>query len=59
MAAKVGKSGGGGAAASGFDPRAGVALYKPKSYEVLVSDAATSLLYALEDGKTRLEIDFP
>lgn len=41
------------------DPKAGVAVYKPKSYEVLVSDAARSLVYALEDGKTRLEIDFP
>ncbi|XP_072977949.1 protein LPA3 [Typha angustifolia] len=45
--------------ASGVDPKAGVAVYKPKSYEVLVSDAARSLVYALESGKTRLEIDFP
>ncbi|XP_062089992.1 protein LPA3 [Humulus lupulus] len=43
----------------GVDPKAGVALYKPKSYDVLVTDAAKSLAYALEDGKTRLEIDFP
>ncbi|KAJ4718640.1 Protein LOW PSII ACCUMULATION 3 chloroplastic [Melia azedarach] len=43
----------------GFDPNAGVALYKPKSYEVLVTDAANSLAYALEGGKTRVEIDFP
>ncbi|XP_028781328.1 protein LOW PSII ACCUMULATION 3, chloroplastic [Neltuma alba] len=43
----------------GFDPKAGVAVYKPKSYEVLVTDAANSLAYALEDGKSRLEIDFP
>lgn len=43
----------------GVNPKAGVALYKPKSYEVLVTDAANSLAYALEDGKTRLEIDFP
>lgn len=41
------------------DPRAGVSVYKPKSYEVLISDAAKSLVYALEDGKTRVEIDFP
>ncbi|XP_078441792.1 low PSII Accumulation 3 [Wolffia australiana] len=41
------------------DPKSGVPLYKPKSYEVLVSDAAKSLVYALDDGKTRLEIDFP
>ena len=44
---------------SDTDPKAGVPLYKPKSYEVLVSDAARSLVYALDDGKTRLEIDFP
>ncbi|CAK9310352.1 unnamed protein product [Citrullus colocynthis] len=41
------------------DPKAGVPIYKPKTYEVLVSDAANSLAYALEDGKIRLEIDFP
>ncbi|KAJ8629308.1 hypothetical protein MRB53_022631 [Persea americana] len=41
------------------DPKSGVAVYKPKSYQVLVTDAANSLAYALEDGKTRLEIDFP
>ncbi|WJX48656.1 Protein lpa3 [Trifolium repens] len=44
---------------SGFDPKSGVAVYKPKSYEVLVTDAANSLSYALQDGKSRLEIDFP
>ncbi|KAJ0794981.1 putative protein LOW PSII ACCUMULATION 3 [Helianthus annuus] len=37
----------------------GVSVYKPKSYEVLVADAANSLACALDDGKTRLEIDFP
>ncbi|WJZ95391.1 hypothetical protein VitviT2T_014165 [Vitis vinifera] len=42
-----------------FDPKVGVSVYKPKSYEVLVTDAANSLAYALDDGKTRLEIDFP
>ncbi|XP_058226612.1 protein LPA3 [Rhododendron vialii] len=41
------------------DPKSGVPIYKPKSYEVLVTDAAISLAYALDDGKTRLEIDFP
>ncbi|XP_062224315.1 protein LPA3 [Phragmites australis] len=39
--------------------RAGVSVYKPRSYEVLVSDAARSLACALDDGKTRLEIEFP
>ncbi|XP_008228800.1 PREDICTED: protein LOW PSII ACCUMULATION 3, chloroplastic [Prunus mume] len=48
-----------GSSASSLDPRSGVSVYKPKSYEVLVADAAKSLAYALEDGKTRLEIDFP
>ncbi|XP_010270502.1 PREDICTED: protein LOW PSII ACCUMULATION 3, chloroplastic isoform X2 [Nelumbo nucifera] len=42
-----------------FDPKAGVSVYKPKSYEALVTDAANSLVYALENGKNRLEIDFP
>ncbi|KAL3613615.1 Protein lpa3 [Castilleja foliolosa] len=41
------------------DPKLGVAVYKPRSYEVLVSDAAISLFYALQDGKNRLEIEFP
>ncbi|KAE8688219.1 Protein LOW PSII ACCUMULATION 3 [Hibiscus syriacus] len=42
-----------------FDPKKGVALYKPKSYDVLVTDAANSLAYAIQDGQTRIEIDFP
>ncbi|XP_058004054.1 protein LPA3 isoform X2 [Hevea brasiliensis] len=46
-------------ATSSFDPKSGVAVYKPKSYEVLVTDAANSLAFALQEGKTRLEIDFP
>ncbi|CAM8986244.1 unnamed protein product [Rhodiola kirilowii] len=44
---------------SDTNPRSGVAVYKPKSYQVLVTDAANSLLAALDDGKMRLEIDFP
>ncbi|KAH7564643.1 hypothetical protein ACOSP7_021694 [Xanthoceras sorbifolium] len=44
---------------SSLDPKAGVSVYKPKSYEVLVTDAANSLSFALQDGITRLEIDFP
>lgn len=47
------------ASTESFDPKKGVALYKPKSYDVLVTDAANSLAYAIQDGKTRLEIDFP
>ncbi|RAL42600.1 hypothetical protein DM860_017145 [Cuscuta australis] len=41
------------------DPKLGVAIYKPRSYDVLVSDAADSLSYALSDGKTRVEVEFP
>ncbi|KAF7850492.1 hypothetical protein BT93_L5443 [Corymbia citriodora subsp. variegata] len=44
---------------SSSDRKRGVALYKPKSYDVLAADAANSLAFALEDGMTRLEIDFP
>ncbi|KAH9667484.1 protein LOW PSII ACCUMULATION 3 [Citrus sinensis] len=46
-------------ASSSLGPKAGIAIYKPKSYEVLAADAANSLAFALQDGKTRLEIDFP
>ncbi|KAL2936596.1 Protein LOW PSII ACCUMULATION 3 chloroplastic [Bienertia sinuspersici] len=41
------------------NPKSGVSVYKPKSYEVLVTDAANSLALAIQDGKIRLEIDFP
>ncbi|XP_042032256.1 protein LPA3-like [Salvia splendens] len=44
---------------SGVNPKVGVSVYKPRSYQVLVSDAANSLFSALQDGKTRMEIDFP
>ncbi|EEF49227.1 conserved hypothetical protein [Ricinus communis] len=44
---------------SNLNPRKGVSVYKPKSYDVLANDAANCLAYALQDGKTRLEIDFP
>lgn len=44
---------------SASDAKVGVAVYKPKSYEVLVTDAANSLGCALDDGRVRLEIDFP
>ncbi|KAA8541998.1 hypothetical protein F0562_023150 [Nyssa sinensis] len=40
-------------------PKLGVSVYKPKSYEVLLTDAANCLAYALDDGKTRVEIEFP
>lgn len=41
------------------DARTGVAVYRPRSYKELLSDASRSLVSALDDGKTRLEIDFP
>ncbi|CAN1814425.1 Protein LPA3 [Linum perenne] len=44
---------------SSNDPKSGVAVYKPKSYEVLTVDAANSLAFAIQDGKQRLEIEFP
>ncbi|CAL1399912.1 unnamed protein product [Linum trigynum] len=47
------------AQSSGYDPKRGVAVYKPKSYEVLLTDAANSLAFAIQDGKKRLEIEFP
>ncbi|OMO85697.1 hypothetical protein CCACVL1_10041 [Corchorus capsularis] len=47
------------ASTQSVDPKKGVAVYKPKSYDVLVTDAANCLAFALEDGKIRLEIDFP
>ncbi|GAB2293672.1 Protein lpa3 [Dionaea muscipula] len=42
-----------------YDSKSGVSVYKPKSYEVLVTDAASCLAYALQDGRLRLEIEFP
>ena len=39
--------------------RVGVSVYKPRSYEVLVSDTARSLAAAIDDGRTRLNIEFP
>ncbi|XP_031092484.1 protein LOW PSII ACCUMULATION 3, chloroplastic [Ipomoea triloba] len=47
------------AAAASGDPKLGVAVYKPRSYDVLASDAANALFYALNEGKTRVEIEFP
>ncbi|KAM0887456.1 hypothetical protein ACQ4PT_029031 [Festuca glaucescens] len=47
------------AAKEAVELKAGVAVYKPRSYEVLVSDAARSLAAAIDDGRTRLEIEFP
>lgn len=41
------------------DARAGLAVYKPSSYDALIADAAKSLCYALDENKLRLEIEFP
>lgn len=34
-------------------------MYKPATYDVIVTDAARAALYAINDGKTRLEVEFP
>ncbi|CAI7812772.1 unnamed protein product [Closterium sp. NIES-54] len=47
------------AAAAEADPAAGVAEYKPRSYDELVADAARAVQSALADGLTRIEVDFP
>ncbi|MCO5563033.1 hypothetical protein L7F22_016669 [Adiantum nelumboides] len=44
---------------SDADTRAGVAVYRPSSYDALISDAAKSLCYALDENRRRLEIEFP
>lgn len=41
------------------DPKLGVSVYKPASYESLIADAAKALSYGLDDDLKRLEIDFP
>lgn len=41
------------------DIRSGVAVYKPSSYDVLITDAAKALSSALDDNLRRLEIEFP
>ncbi|BFI25146.1 hypothetical protein MPTK2_1g18310 [Marchantia polymorpha subsp. ruderalis] len=51
-AARV-EEGASGSAASGVD------VYKPASYDVLVSDASSAVAFALEEGKLRMEVDFP
>ncbi|GBG90319.1 hypothetical protein CBR_g50568 [Chara braunii] len=47
------------AMAAESDPSQGVALYKPQSYDVLVADAARSVGLGLDDGLTRMEVEFP
>lgn len=41
------------------DPVAGVALYNPKSYDVIIRDAAKSVDRALDAGYARMEVEFP
>ena len=41
------------------DPKLGISVYKPASYDTLVADAAKSLSYGLDDNLKRMEIDFP
>lgn len=40
-------------------PEEGPALYKPETFEDMVQDATRCAVRAMEDGETRLEIDFP
>ena len=37
----------------------GRSTYSPQSYKELVKDAVESIEYALDDGETRMEVDFP
>ncbi|GAQ90856.1 Low photosystem II accumulation 3 [Klebsormidium nitens] len=46
-------------AGTDVDPKAGVAKYKPASFEVLISDAARAVKYGLDDGLKRMEVEFP
>lgn len=39
--------------------KAGRMTYRPESFEVLVEDACASVLSAIENGETRLEVEFP
>ncbi|KAI5071727.1 hypothetical protein GOP47_0013978 [Adiantum capillus-veneris] len=44
---------------SDVEARSGVAVYRPSSYEALISDAAKALCYALDENRRRIEIEFP
>lgn len=41
------------------DRRSGRETYRPKSYSELIDDAVGAVKVALEDGLTRLEVEFP
>eukprot|EP00271_Cylindrocystis_brebissonii_P016176 TRINITY_DN39434_c0_g1_i1.p1 TRINITY_DN39434_c0_g1~~TRINITY_DN39434_c0_g1_i1.p1 ORF type:complete len:402 (+),score=54.22 TRINITY_DN39434_c0_g1_i1:103-1308(+) len=47
------------ATASATDPYAGVAVYKPNTYDAIVDDAVRAVQYALKDNMTRMEVEFP
>eukprot|EP00270_Netrium_digitus_P020338 TRINITY_DN8343_c0_g1_i1.p1 TRINITY_DN8343_c0_g1~~TRINITY_DN8343_c0_g1_i1.p1 ORF type:complete len:408 (-),score=116.94 TRINITY_DN8343_c0_g1_i1:12-1205(-) len=38
---------------------AGVAVYRPQSYDAMVADASRSVLFALDDNIKRMEVEFP
>lgn len=42
-----------------WDKRAGRSTYRPASFKELVEDAASSVIEALGEGSTRLEVEFP
>ena len=42
-----------------WDKSAGRSTYRPASFKELVEDAASSVIEALGEGSTRLEVEFP
>lgn len=55
----VSTSGSDAAASTGSAKDAGRDTYKPRSFKELVNDAAVSVIAALADGETRMEVEFP
>lgn len=49
----------GDAKATTWDKRAGRSTYRPASFKELVEDAASSVIEALNEGSSRLEVEFP
>lgn len=41
------------------DRRAGRSTYRPNTFNELVGDAVKSILVGIEDGLTRMEVEFP
>jgi len=45
--------------AAADDPRAGVEVYQPQTFNALVNDAARAVLFALSDKVNKMEVEFP